>query len=424
MFKILPSRQRPEEVFTPRGELNPRMYTSRAALEQDLHEKLRRKGHHIVLYGESGCGKTWLYNNFFVSNGVHYKVVNLANASRNGKIAPELLREVEAPGTAKLTGYDEKKEAGVSTGFASGKLDHTNKYSVDQGDPLRTAIQKFRKEAGAGHAFIVLDNLERIFSKPALMEELADLITLADDPQFLREEVRFLLVGVPSGIKEYFANTPSHRTVANRLVQVQEVSRLSIPEAEHLVVQGFEHELKFEVDPKFRQEMLNHVLWVTDRIPQSVQEYCLELAVVAETSQRVEKQMLGVADRKWLSSSLPAAYAAIESQLNERETKIQRRNQVLYVLGQMEANEFKPQHVEETILITFHQGQSAASIGGVPNAFSDLTSGSGTPILKKTPKGDAYMFIDPHYRMAIRAMLRVNERNQVEKLAMDDLNTP
>jgi len=59
------------------------------------------------------------------------------------------------------------------------------------------------------------------------------------------------------------------------------------------------------------------------------------------------------------------------------------------------------------------------SIGGVPNAFGDLTAD--TAVLKKTPKGDAYMFIDPHYRMAIRAMLRINDKGQVEKIGMDDV---
>jgi hypothetical protein len=31
------------------------------------------------------------------------------------------------------------------------------------------------------------------------------------------------------------------------------------------------------------------------------------------------------------------------------------------------------------------------------------------------------MFIDPHYRMAIRAMLRINDKGQVEKIGMDDV---
>ena len=154
------------------------MYTQRDVLEQDFEAKLRRKGHHIVLYGESGCGKTWLYNKFFAQNGVTFKVVNLADASRNGKIAPELLRAVIGEGTPTLTGYSEKKAAELSTIVAKGSLDHTNTFAVPAQDPLRAAIRIFRQQAGSGHAFIVLDNLERIFGKPHLMDELADYILL------------------------------------------------------------------------------------------------------------------------------------------------------------------------------------------------------------------------------------------------------
>lgn len=421
MITIKPARPKPEEVFTPRGEFNPRMYTPRVALESDFTEKLRRTVH-IVIYGESGCGKTWLYKSFFAKNSVHFKVVNLADASRNGKIATELLRVVKGGPKPELTGYDEKKSAEVSALVAKGALDHTNKYVIAAPDPLRAAVQEFRQQAGPGHAFIVLDNLERIFSKPTLMDELADLITLADDGEFLKEKVRFLLVGVPSGVKEYFANTPSHRTVANRLIELKEVSRLSPAEAESLVTHGFETELNYKIDSGFKPALLKHVLWVSDRIPQALQEYCLELAFIAESSKQITSVMLNEADKKWLGSSLTSAYVAVESQLNERETKIQRRNQVLYVLGQLDVGEFKAPQVEDAVRGCFYPDQSAPMVGGVPNALSDLIGGnSGHAILKRTPKGDAYMFIDPQYRMAIRAMLRLDGKGMVEKLPLENL---
>jgi hypothetical protein len=421
VITIKPASAKPEEVFTPRGEFNSRMYTRRSSLEEDFKEKLRRKVH-IVIYGESGCGKTWLYKNFFSENAVKFKVVNLADASRNGKISTELLRVVRGEAKPELTGYDEKLTAEVSAVVAKGALDHTKKYEIAPPDPLRSAVQEFRRQSGSGHAFIVLDNLERIFEKPALMDELADLITLADDGEFLQEKVRFLLVGVPSGVKEYFANTPSHRTVANRLIEVKEVSRLSLEEAEHLVTHGFEIELNYKVDKQFKPSLLKHALWISDRIPQALQEYCLELAFIAESSRQITAEMLDEADKKWLQSSLTAAYTAVEGHLNERETKVQRRNQVLYVLGQLDVGEFKAQHVEEAVKKSFYVNSPDAAVGGVPNALTEISdSKSQKQILKRTPKGDAYMFVDPQYRMAIRAMLRLDANGMVEKVPMENL---
>lgn len=301
---------------------------------------------------------------------------------------------------------------------ANAALEQTNKYTVPAEDPLRAAIRLFRSQAGAGAAFLVFDNLERIFEKPSLMEELADIITLADDDAFLQHRVRFLIVGVPSGVREYFARTPSHRTVSNRLLERHEVSRMSQQEAETLVVKGFEGELEYKIEAADRFDIIRHIEWATDRIPQAMQEYCLQLAFVGEATRTLTKAMLEQADDVWLKSSLSSAYAVVEGQLNERDTRVQRRNQVLYALGRINGEEFKAAQVEAKVRALFYPNEPSAAIGGVPNALSELalTGGSGA-VLRKTPKGDAYMFLDPQYRMCIRVMLKLGANSSVEKLA-------
>lgn len=415
----------PTTVFTPRGDYNPKMYAPRAELEEDFGQKLRRN-EHIVIYGDSGCGKSWLYRNFFSTNNVYFTIVNLADVSRNGSIANELLRVVQVPGTASATGYDEKKAAQIGIpGAASGTLEHVDKYVIVADDPLRRAIKEVRKMAVKRQAFIVFDNLERIFDKPALMDELADLITLADDPTFISQKVRFLIVGVPAGVRDFFNQTPSHRTVANRLIELMEVSRLTESEARKIVLTGFRDQLDYEIEDKFENTLLDHVLWVTDRIPQALHEYCLELAFVAEKNAFVGKSAIELADRKWLRGTLNSAYVVVEGQLNERDTKVQRRNQVLFVLGQMLVNEFKVPGVELEIRKTFYDNDSSAQIGGVANCLSELTetrpSEGVKPVLRKTAKGDAFMFLDPQYRMCIREMLKIAVSGKVEKIALDQV---
>jgi hypothetical protein len=398
------------------------MYTPRAALEKDFAQKLRVTSH-LILYGESGCGKSWLYRSFFANNGVYFKIVNLADASRNNKIAPEILRTVMGV-APQLTGYDEKKAANAGLpGLASGSLEHNKKFAIPAEDPLRQAIREFRKAARTAHAFLVFDNLERIFDKPALMEELADIITLADDPEFLKHGVRFLIVGVPSGVKEYFAKTPSHRTVANRLVELKEVSRLSVEETQALVVKGFTEELRYSIVEAEKEKFIKHIAWVTDRIPQSVHEYCLQLAFLAEESKKLSADLLTAADHEWLGGSLNAAYSVVDGQLNERETRIQRRNQVLYALGQLDADEFKLAQVEAKVKSLFHPNEPSASVGGIAVALGELagTDRERAPVLRKTPKGDAYMFLDPQYRVCIRAMLYIGKNKMVEKVSSDKI---
>ena len=112
--------------------------------------------------------------------------------------------------------------------------------------------------------------------------------------------VKILIVGVPSGVKEYFYKTPHHATVANRLVELPEVTRLEKAECDALVSRGFTEKLKYKIDDI--QSLLQHVGWITDRAPQVVHEYCLELAFLCEDSHRITSTSISQADDDWLKN--------------------------------------------------------------------------------------------------------------------------
>jgi predicted GTPase len=50
-----------KKVFTPRNNtVNKKMYIHRKELELELKRKINGSKH-ILIYGDSGCGKSWLY---------------------------------------------------------------------------------------------------------------------------------------------------------------------------------------------------------------------------------------------------------------------------------------------------------------------------------------------------------------------------
>ena len=54
-------KKKPEDVFTPRSAVvNETMYVTRRVLEDRLEDSLRGSKY-VVVHGESGNGKTWLY---------------------------------------------------------------------------------------------------------------------------------------------------------------------------------------------------------------------------------------------------------------------------------------------------------------------------------------------------------------------------
>lgn len=407
---MLFQKLKPEQVFTPRAaEVNSDMYIARPSLEGALQNALRGNLH-IVIHGESGTGKSWLYKQNFSRTGVGFTVANLANASRLGSIAAELKNLVDREGKAKKTGYEEEKSAELDAGFANAGLSHLGQYEIGQMEPFEACLATLRKKAGRHPAVLVFDNLEAAFTDP-LLKELADLIILCDDDRYSQYAVKILIVGVPAGIKEYYYRTPHHATVANRLYELPEVSRLSKEECASLVRRGFIEKLKYKIERL--EQFIKHVDWITDRIPQMVHEYCLEAAFIGEAGRALDEQQTFEADLAWVSKSLYHAYAVAEEHMNERDTKAGRRNQTLYALSLCEGEQFKAPEIEAIIRHEFPNSTETTALN-VPQTLSQLASGD-RPIIRRSPKGDAFTFADPRYRMVLRSMLRKTNDERVEK---------
>lgn len=86
MLKDIFNSKRPEDVFTPRSaSVNKSMYVDRPEYERELNRALR-SGYHIIIFGDSGCGKSWLYKKVFDEERVKYITIDLANAQNSDEI--------------------------------------------------------------------------------------------------------------------------------------------------------------------------------------------------------------------------------------------------------------------------------------------------------------------------------------------------
>lgn len=104
--------------------------------------------------------------------------------------------------------------------------------------------------------------------------------------------------------------------------------------------------------------------------------------------------------------SLTHPYAVIEHHMNERDTKTGRRNQALFALGRVESEYFKAQEIETKLRKAFPTSTQDTTLN-VPQMLAAFSQGD-RPILRRSPKGDAYTFVDPRYRMVLRAMLALS----------------
>jgi hypothetical protein len=89
--------------------------------------------------------------------------------------------------------------------------------------------------------------------------------------------------------------------------------------------------------------------------------------------------------------------------MNERETKVGRRNQVLYSLGRINKHVFHVNDVENTLREEFPTSTVGVTLA-VGQILSELTGGE-NPIIKRSSKGATYEFRDARYAMTLRVLL-------------------
>lgn len=395
----------PGEVFTPRNpDVNEAMYIERPALERAFIRAVNGT-QHVLIHGESGTGKSWLYKRALHQQGAAMVVANLANASRLGSISKEIESVVAELGKAVHVAYSETKAAEASAfGVAKGSLSHTDNYALPQQDTLERSFRLLRERAGDKTCCLVLDNLETVFQSKKLMSELGEIIVLLDDQRYARHRIKLVIVGVPSGVREYFTRAQNRATVTNRLVELPEVSALDFGQVDRLVRTGFVVELKYKCTEESMIQIVKQVQYVTSGIPQRVHELCLELAYLGEDSRTISDTLLEPAAKAWLQTSLNSVYAAVESMMNERNTVAGRRNQVLFAIGKVQRDEFGYIEIEDLVRQEFPKSTAGRTLN-ISGLLSDLASRDDA-LIKRSPKGDRYLFVDPKYRMCLRVMLR------------------
>lgn len=405
------------EVFTPRNPaVNPRTYVPRIGLETALSRSVQGS-QHSVLFGESGNGKSWLYRKVFTQLGFHHKVANCANAYRSRSLALEIYSSLMPKGAVRKTAFAETREASPENFNNTRALSVQDHFSVSHVDPLLEAFSTFRSNIGNGDAIIVLENLEAIFDDTQLMAELGNILLLLDDPVYGEFKIKFLLVGVPNGILEYFAKIKNIESVANRLEELPKVSGLTLPMVETLVDNGFNKLLKYNLSKENVEKISNHVHYLTLGVAQRVQEYCERLAYKLEDARLIfTPERLKEADMDWLGIGLRQAYTVIESHLNSKETTVGRRNQVIYCIGKMIGHQIDANAVTDRIKVEFPVTAKKGNMG-VASILAELSS-SESPILRKNPKTKDFRVVDPRYLMCIRVMLFKNPTtSSIEKRA-------
>ncbi|MBS4067686.1 MAG: AAA family ATPase [Sulfurimonas sp.] len=392
-----------EEVFTPRSsEVNSKMYVSRPSLEKKLLRAINGSMH-ALLFGESGNGKSWLFKHVLANNDISYAIANAGNISRLGSVTEEICNALIESGTTIKTGYSEEKKAKISALLAEAEVVHNGHYSIKQDEPLLAAFKFIENVYPNEKHVIVIDNLESIFDTEDLMSELTDIILLLDDSRYAKYNVKFLIVGLPLDIFEYFSKTKNMESVSNRLIELPRVQGLLKEQVQTIVQNGFNDLLKYKISETHIRLIFEETFDITMGIAQKVHEFCELLAQEIEDNNKFEIPLIEKAKLEWLLQGLRQSYKVVETNLNDRKTKVSRKNQVVYIIGWMSMHQFDATKIENEIKVKFKKSVPATKMG-IKDILTQL-SNSSSPLLRKNSKTQEYSLIDPRYAMCIRIML-------------------
>lgn len=192
---------------------------------------------------------------------------------------------------------------------------------------------------------------------------------------------------------------------------------MTLPQAKELLRRGLEFKLGLIIAAgKSSDAFYARVAWITDRIAQHIHELGLSLARRANetTNREISEPVLLASEKDWLQESLASNCTVVELAMNSRETKAGRKNQTLYALGLCETPDFKNRDIETLVRKEFPKSteNTLLDIPGMMSKFSALEN----PLIRRSKKEEAYRFVSPKYRMAIRAMLARVAGEKVQKV--------
>lgn len=407
-------------VFTPRQhEVNKAIYITRPYLELALGNALTG-AMHILIYGDSGCGKTWLYKKVLNDEKIKPVVANFANASRMQSLTQEFERLANAIDPIYETGYKETKGASVKIPVASGKLEHEAEYKIRDEEPFHRLLRLMSKPRGKRVSVLVIDNLEKIVAQDALMRELGDIITLCDDESYAKFNVRLMIVGVPRDVRAYFSKTLNQETVANRLLEIPEVTGMSHDLTQQFVHLGFVSMLDYKLTPQELKTWSKEIFELTMGIPQSLHELCYEIAIFCELREAIPKDAIKRASVRWVQRHMNQKRTVLETAMNKRNMKHGRRNQVLYALGRMTTESFAVSQVERAVRDLFKGSTQGLglNVSDSLKRFARMRE----PLLRAGIAQGTYTFEDKRYQMVIRALLRV--KGETVTIAPEERDLP
>lgn len=213
-------------VFTPGSPIDERgLFAGRTLQVREVVDAINLKGHHAVLYGERGVGKTSLANVISQFLSAHVFVI----ASRVNCDTSDTYTTLWKKVFSNISVTQEKRGAGFNPETLTTAATIAARYpeSIEPNDVL----QELRNISKGIVLIIILDEFDRLPKNVSLL--LADTIKMLSDQSI---GATLLLVGVADSVDELIEQ---HESVERALIQIS-VPRMPRDELQQIVTNGLQ----------------------------------------------------------------------------------------------------------------------------------------------------------------------------------------
>jgi hypothetical protein len=361
----------PKDVFTPRApRVNHKMYIARREQERAMKRALD-SNYCIVIYGDSGCGKSWLYRKVFADLGVSFSVLDLGTCEDQDDVDLKLLDRIADLEEFEEHRKTEERELDIRPMRVGGREKIAFESKRNASSPFKRLCSLMRSERNFKRGVIVFENVEHILNKPNLMSFIQSKIMDIDNDEEASGDISIAVVGVPFELSKVLSEGNLYQTISNRIYEIPEIGHLESDQAEEFMKRGFIELLKFKFSYDF-DLCLRAIATATNRVPQYLHDVCLLVSLAAkEGDGTITQELVEKAIVDWVVSSDKSAFTLVDDIVSSDRSRGKLKSKVLFCLSQIEDPHFSKSDI--TSLLEKFFPKYCDAVPSVPISVRQLT---------------------------------------------------